>query len=96
MNSKNSKKSNPHRLLLNLLDKINLKPSDKYTALSDISICYTQKIIKKSCKKNKFKISALTWNEEFELPEGSYFVLDIPDYFKYILKKTRQLLIILQ
>ena len=41
MNSKNSKKSNSHRLLLNLLDKINLKPSDKYTALSDISICYT-------------------------------------------------------
>ena len=34
MNSKNSKTSDPHRLLLNLTDKINLKRSDKYVALS--------------------------------------------------------------
>ena len=40
-----------------------------------------------SCKNNKFKISALTWNKEFELPEGSYSVWDIQDYFKYIFKK---------
>ena len=33
VNSENSKTSNPHRLLLNLLDKINLKRSDKYVAL---------------------------------------------------------------
>ena len=37
MNSENSKTSNPHRLLLNLLDKINLKRSDKYVALSNLS-----------------------------------------------------------
>ena len=37
MNSENSKTSNPHRLLLNLLDKISLKRSDKYVALSNLS-----------------------------------------------------------
>ena len=36
---------------------------------------------------NKFKISAPTWNEEFELPDGSYSVSDIQDYFEYIIKK---------
>ena len=41
MNSENSKISDPHRLLLNLLDKLNLKRSDKYVALSNFSICYT-------------------------------------------------------
>ena len=42
----------------------------------------------KKIKKYKFKISAPTWNEEFELPNGSYSVSDIQDYFEYILKKT--------
>ena len=45
------------------------------------------KKFKKSYKNNKFKISALTWNEEFELPDGSYSVSDIQYHFKYILKK---------
>ena len=88
MNSENSKRSDPHTLLLNLTDKINLKRSDKYVALSNLSIHYTWKNIKKSCKNNKFKISAPIWNEEFELPDGSCYVPDIQDYFKYILKKT--------
>ena len=77
MNSENSKTSDPLRLLLNLPDKINLKRSDKYVALSNLSIYYTWKNITKSCKNDKFKISALTWNEEFELPDGSYSVSDI-------------------
>ena len=46
------------------------------------------KIFKKSYKNNKFKISALTWNEEFELPDGSYSLPDIQDYFEYIYKET--------
>ena len=87
MNSRNSKTSDPHRLLLNLTDKINLKRSDKYVALSNLSIYYTWKNIKKSYKNNKFKISAPTWNEEFELPDGSYSLSYIQYYFKYILKK---------
>ena len=86
MNSEKSKTSAPHRLLLNLLDKINLKRSDKYVALSNLSIYNTWKNIKKSYKNNKFKISAPTWNEEFELPGGSYSVSDIQDSLKYILK----------
>ena len=54
MNSKNSKTADAHRPLLNLTDKINLK-SDKYFALSNLSICYTWKNIKKPYKTNKFK-----------------------------------------
>ena len=50
-------------------------------------IYYTWKNIKKLCKNNKFKISAPTWNEEFELPDGSYSVSDIQNYFEYIIKK---------
>ena len=79
MNSKNSKTSDPHRLLLNLSDKVSLKRSDKYVALSNFSIYYTWKNMKKSCKNNKCKISAPTWNEEFELPDESYSVSDIQD-----------------
>ena len=48
---------------------------------------YTWKNIKKLYKNNEFKISALTWNEVFELPDGSYSVSDIQNYFEYILKK---------
>ena len=59
MNSKNNETSDPHILLLNLTYKINLKRSDKYDALSNLSIYYTWKNIKKSYKNNKFKISAL-------------------------------------
>ena len=70
MNSKNSRASNPYRLLLNLTGKVSLKRSDKYVALSNLSIYYTWKNIKKSYKNNRFKISAPTWNEEFELPGG--------------------------
>ena len=43
--------------------------------------------MKSSYKNNKFKISAPTWNNEFELPVGSYSISDIQDYFEYILKK---------
>ena len=85
MNSENSKTSDPHRLLLNLTDKIDLRIKGKYVALLTLSIYYTWKSIKKSYKNNKFKISPPTWNKEFELHDGSYFVSDIQDY--YILKK---------
>ena len=60
MGSENSKTPDPHRLLFNLSDKINLKRSDKYVALSILSIYYTQKNIKKPYKNNEFKISAPT------------------------------------
>ena len=77
MNSENSKTSDLRRLLINLSDKINLKRSDRYVALSNLSIYYTWKNMKKSYKNNKFKISGSTWNEKFQLQNGSYFVSDI-------------------
>ena len=86
MNSGNSKTSNLHRRLLNLSDKLNLKRKDKRVALSNLSIYHIRENMKKSYKNNKFKISAPTWNEEFELPYRSYSLSNIQDYFKYILK----------
>ena len=66
MNSEKRKTSDSPRMLLNLWDKINLKRSDKYVALSNLSIYYAWRNIKKSYKNNKFKTSAPTLNEEFE------------------------------
>ena len=88
MNSGNSKTFHPHRLYLS--DKINLERSDKYVVLSNLSIYYTCKNTRKSYLKNKFKISAPTWNDKFELPDGSCSVSDIQDYFEYIIKKMKQ------
>ena len=87
MNSENSKTSKPHILILKLTDKLDLRRGEKIIALSNLSICYTWKNIKSSYKNNKLKISAPTWNDKFELPDGSYSVSDIQDYFEYILKK---------
>ena len=66
---------------------MDLRRRQKTVALSNLSIYYTWKNIKSSYNNNKFKISAPTWSEEFELPHGSYSVSDIQDYFEYILKK---------
>ena len=88
MNSKNSGTSDPHGLLLNLTDKINLKRSNKYVALSNLSICCTSKNMKKLHRNNKFKIPTPTWNDELELPDGSYSMSSIQDYFERILRKT--------
>ena len=56
-------------------------------ALSNLTIYYTWKNIKSSYNNNKFKISAPTQNDKFELPDGSYSVSYIQDYFEYVLKK---------
>ena len=87
MNSKNNQTSKPHVLILNLTDKLDLRTGEIRIALSKLSIYYTWKNLKSSYKKNKFKIPAPTWNDKFELPDGSYSVSDIQDYFEYILKK---------
>ena len=70
MNSENSQAFDPHRLLLNLTDKIDLRKKDKYIALSNLSIYYTWKNIKNVYQNSKFKTSAPTWNQKFELPDG--------------------------
>ena len=77
MNSENSKSSDPHRLSFNLTDNIDLKKKDKYIALSNLSIYYTWNNKKRSCKNNKFKISAPAWNGELELRDRSYSISDI-------------------
>ena len=84
MNSENSKTSKSHVLKLKLTSKLNLRIGGKVIALSNLSIYYTWKNIKSSYNNNQFKVSAPTWNDEFELPDGSYYVLDIQDYFKYM------------
>ena len=56
-------------------------------ALANLSIWYTWKNIKSEYSNNKFKISAPTWNDEFDLPDGSYSLSDIQNYFEYIIKK---------
>ena len=87
MNSKNSKTSEHNVLVLKLTDKLDLKRGQKTVALSNLNIYYTWKNVKRSYNNNKFKISAPIWSEEFKLPDGSYSVPDIKDYFEYILKK---------
>ena len=87
MDSENSRTSEYHVLVLKLTDKLDLRRGQKTVALSNLSIYYTWKNIKSSYNNNKFKISAPTWSEEFKLPDGSYSVQDIQDYFEYILKK---------
>ena len=87
MNSENRRTSEYHVLLLKRTEKLDLRRSQKTIALSNLSIYYTWKNVKSSYNNNKFKISAPTWSEEFELPDGSYSVSDIQDYFEYILKK---------
>ena len=84
MNSENSKTSKPHVLTLKLTSKLELRIDEKFIALSNLSIYYTWRKIKTLYNNNEFKISAPTWNDEFELSDGSYSVLDIQDYLKYI------------
>ena len=83
MNSENSKTPKPHVLVLKLTNKLDLRIGKKVIALSNLSIYYTQKNIKSSYNNNKFKI----WNDKSELPDGSYSVSNIQNYFGYILKE---------
>ena len=82
MNSETSRTLEYHVLVLKLTDKLDLRRGQKTVALSNLSIYYKWKNRKSSYNNNKFKLSAPTWSEEFELPDG-----DIQDYFEYILNK---------
>ena len=85
INSENSKTSKAHVLMLKLTNELDLRMGEKIIALSNLSIYYIWKNIKSSYNNNKFKISAPTWNDKFELPDRSYSVSNIQDYFEYIL-----------
>ena len=81
MNTENSKTNEPHKSV-NLPQRLHLRSSKKHVALQNL---------RKQYKNNKLKIIAPTWNDEFELPDGSYSVSDIQDYIKYIIKKHKTL-----
>ena len=90
MNTKNSKTSKPHRFKLDLTYKLNLKKPNDNMALANFSIYYTWKNIK-SKYNNKFKISAPTWNETFDLSDAFYSISDIHNYFEVMMKKHETL-----
>ena len=90
MNSENSRTPKWHISILKLIHKLDLRIAKKAIALSNLIIYYTWKNIKSSYNNSKFKISASIWNDKFELPDGSYSVSDIQDYFEYILKKHEE------
>ena len=91
MNTENCKTNEPHRFKLDLADKLNLKNPKKNMALANLSMYYTCKNIKSEYNNNKFQISAPTWNDTFDLPDGSYSISDIQDYFEFIVKKHEAL-----
>ena len=86
MNSENSNTSKAHVLILKLTNKLDLRIGGKTIAFSNLSIFNTWRNINSLYNNNKFKISVPTWNDKFELPDGSYSVSDIQDYFEYNLK----------
>ena len=78
-----------HRFKLDLIDKINLKNLNKSMVLANLSIYYSWKNIKSEYNDNKYNISAPTWNDTFDLPDGSYSIADIQDYLEFITKNTK-------
>ena len=89
LNTENSNTNESNKFIYQFTDKPNLKNSNnKNVGLVNLSIYYTWKNnIKSAYNNNKFKISAPTWNDKFELPDGSYSISDIQDYFEFIIKK---------
>ena len=87
MNTKNNKTSEPLRFKYNLIDKLDFKNPNKNTALANLSFYYTWKNVKSIYNNNKFKISAPTWNDTFDLPDGLYNIPAIQNYFEYVIKK---------
>ena len=91
MNSKNSKTNESYKIKYDLIDKLDLRNPNKNMALANLSIYYTSKNVKSTYNYNKFKISAPTWNETFDLSDGSYNISEIQDYIEYIIKNMKQL-----
>ena len=80
MKTENSKTNESNTFISQFTDKANLKNlNSKNIGLVSLSIYYTWKNIKSACNENKFKISGPSWNDKFELPDGSYSISDIQD-----------------
>ena len=85
-----SKTNESNKFIYQFTDKINLKtPNNKNIGMVNLSIYYTWKNDKSEYSNNKLKISDPTWNGEFDLPDVSYSISDIQDYFKFIIKNTK-------
>ena len=92
MNTENSQANQSHKFIYQFTDKFNLKtPNDKNIGLVNLSIYCTSKNNKSEYNNYKFKISAPTWNDTFDLLDGSYSVSDIQDYFEFIIRKHETL-----
>ena len=92
MNTENSKTNESNKFIYQFTDKLNLKtPNIKNIGLFNLSIYCTWKNIKSAYSNNKFKVLALTWNDEFDLPDGFYSISDIQDYFEFIIKNHETL-----
>ena len=92
MNTENSETNESNKFMYQFTDKPNLKtPNNENIGSVNLSIYYTWKNIKFAYNNNKFKISAPTRNDEFDLPDGSYSISDIQDYFEFIIKKHETL-----
>ena len=74
MNTLNNKTNESSKFIYQLTDKLNLKNPNNNMALANLSIYCTWKNIKSEYDNNKFKISAPTWNDTFDLPVRSYSV----------------------
>ena len=95
MNTENSKANESYKLVLNLKQAVGLRSSNEIVALQNLSCYYIWENIKQQYKNNKLKIIAPTWNDEFELPDGSYSVSDIQDYIEFIIKNVKHYPLIL-
>ena len=87
MNTTNSTTKHLNKFVYNFTDKLNLKNPHKNIALANLSIYYIWKNIKSDYNNNKFKISAPTWNDTFDVHDGSYAIAALQNYFEYIIKK---------
>ena len=87
MNTASSKTSESKKFVYNFTENLNLKNPNKNIALANLSMYYTWKNVKYRYNNNKFKISAPTWNDTFDVPDGSYSIATVQNYFEYIIKK---------
>ena len=87
MNTKNNRTNERNKFRHYFTNKFNLENCSKTVALAKLSIYYTWKNITSEYNNNRFKITAPTWDEKFDLPDGSYNISDIQDYFEFIIKK---------
>ena len=90
MDTKNSKTNESSKFIYQFTDKRNIKTTNnKNIGLVNLSTYYTWK--KSEYNNNKFKTPARTWDDTFDLPDGSYSISDIQDYFEFIIKKGKAL-----